>query len=708
MTKYDSFLLSRRDLLRRGGLAIAGAAAAAAVLGNNDAEAQLAFNLQGNLSCVGQGVIEEYPMSPLLGAYVDSGGVVRGNGFTQPLPIPLPLKPSDPRTWNDGLPLPSPSLQSSDGNAHSIWPNKLGLPEPLYYHIDVKPAAHSYSKLLALPINNSGQYTSTTPRALPDSCMFTFNGQFPGAMINNRYGQPALVRFKNCLDELYHPDYSHMDPCDFGDPNLGFLTHLHNAHTAPESDGNPNNNPEPVQPGQYIDNMYLNYPAGNDQNEKQSFLWFHDHRMDQTGANVYKGMAGLFPIYDPYLNRDNGDETKGWRLPGVPNLTTGGVDYDIPLAVADVALDDGVVRHMDFHNGCGESHPEWWGKAFYRHFPNHGFVGDIFTVNGVAQPVLTVKRRRYRFRFLDAAIARIFNLKMMTGVPLPVPGQKGQYNLFNRADPKSSKGGTQCMKLTQIATDGGLLPFPIIRDSVELWPGKRREFIVDFSKYMDGTPTKKGDVMYLTNTLPMSTGRAPDVAAAEYAAANGGYAVPMLKIIIGDDAVDNSIEPVEYIKGKMQLRLDTKTKLPLLKMRDLPTLPNLTGLRTRTFELQRGGAFGGEIQWLINGLPFEPTNPMAIPRLNTGEIWIIRNGGGGWVHPMHLHMEEHQILSRNGVPAPDALHPDDRSREDVIGLLPGEEVRLFRRFRTFKGKYVAHCHNLAHEDHAMMFGWEIA
>jgi FtsP/CotA-like multicopper oxidase with cupredoxin domain len=27
--------------------------------------------------------------------------------------------------------------------------------------------------------------------------------------------------------------------------------------------------------------------------------------------------------------------------------------------------------------------------------------------------------------------------------------------------------------------------------------------------------------------------------------------------------------------------------------------------------------------------------------------------------------------------------------------------------RTFTGPYVAHCHNLAHEDHAMMFGWTI-
>ena len=33
-------------------------------------------------------------------------------------------------------------------------------------------------------------------------------------------------------------------------------------------------------------------------------------------------------------------------------------------------------------------------------------------------------------------------------------------------------------------------------------------------------------------------------------------------------------------------------------------------------------------------------------------------------------------------------------------------MSLYRNFRTFIGHYVAHCHNLAHEDHAMMFGLE--
>ena len=97
------------------------------------------------------------------------------------------------------------------------------------------------------------------------------------------------------------------------------------------------------------------------------------------------------------------------------------------------------------------------------------------------------------------------------------------------------------MKFTQIASDGGLLPFPIARDSFELWPAKRREFIVDFTKYQDGTPTTKGDVIYLTNVMKMPNGRmwsnssrfSPDP----------NYKVPVLKIVIGDDAPDDSVMP---------------------------------------------------------------------------------------------------------------------------------------------------------------------
>ncbi len=178
--------------------------------------------------------------------------------------------------------------------------------------------------------------------------------------------------------------------------------------------------------------------------------------MDHTGANVYKGMVGLYPIYDPVA--DTGDEHQGFRLPGVRRNNPDGsfdVDYDIPLAFYDCRLDDGVTTHQDFHDGMGEypaarnprKHPEWWGKTFYKHFPNHGFVGDIFTVNGVANPVLEVKRRKYRFRFLDASVARIYEFKLMSSTQGPKSAAslgltgnelQGQYRIPD---------GQQCMQV---------------------------------------------------------------------------------------------------------------------------------------------------------------------------------------------------------------------------------------------------------------------
>ena len=120
-----------------------------------------------------------------------------------------------------------------------------------------------------------------------------------------------------------------------------------------------------------------------------------------------------------------GDERQGFRLPGVRTDNQDGsfdVAYDIPLIVYDCRLDDGVTIHQDIHDSQREfpdahnpkTHPEWWGKTSSSHFPNHGFVGDIFTVNGTAYPLLEVKRRKYRLRFLDASVARIYEFKLMS------------------------------------------------------------------------------------------------------------------------------------------------------------------------------------------------------------------------------------------------------------------------------------------------------
>jgi FtsP/CotA-like multicopper oxidase with cupredoxin domain len=334
---------------------------------------------------------------------------------------------------------------------------------------------------------------------------------------------------------------------------------------------------------------------------------------------------------------------------------------------------------------CDKAHPEWWGKLFFRHMPNHGFVGDIFTVNGVAFPVLYVKRRKYRLRFLGASIARCYELSLMRGQVAAWPGQQGQYNFVtNGATGLVRTKGQQCMRMTQIASEGGLLPTAIMRDSIQIWPAKRREFVVDFGKYMDGSSTNIGDELYIANTLLMPDGRKP-VFNGE-AGVDPDYCVPMVKIVIVGDAQDNSVMPV-----------------PGQVLRPMPPYQPAAVRQRPSFLLSRGGV-GDEGQWVINGLEFDPTRALHTVKMNSAEEWTVQNGGGGWTHPMHIHQEEHRVLSRQGSTN---IHPEDTGKEDVIALDPGETVKLYRKFRTFAGKYVAHCHNLAHEDHNMMFGWVI-
>jgi len=726
--------VSRRTALRLGaaggvGVALAGAAVATpqlsqkGLLSLDGAFGATSTNLADNLF-----YIEAFPTSPLI-----------LTPFVDPLAVPKALRP-DPSyaTWGSP-PGPGVGQQNSLGNQqHQLWPGRTptiptlnACPDPIVYKIDVKVDTHAFTTSQVLPITSGGkpavsfdasgkQYAAGTKRDLPLSTIYGFNGTFPGPMINAEYGRPALVRFSNHLDE----NPNNLDRQDFGAPDYSFLTHLHNGHTAPESDGNPHYTmrygPQHTgfRTGQWVDQLYLNWPAGGDDREKQSFFWFHDHRMDHTGSNVYKGMVGLYPIYDPKPlgslgGTDMGDERQGLRLPGVRTDNGDGsfdVEYDIPLAFYDCRLDDGVTTHKDIHDGQGEfplaknprTHPEWWGKTFYKHFPNHGFVGDIFTVNGTAYPVMEVKRRKYRFRFLDCSLARIYEFKLMsstqgpkTAVSLGYSGDEleGQYRIPD---------GQQCMKFTQIASDGGLLPVPIPRDSFELWPAKRREVIIDFTKYQDGTPTTKGDVIYLTDVMKMPNGRM--WSSSSRFSPDPSYKVPVLKFVIGDDAPDNSVIPTA--------------------MRAVPPLPSnwATLMDNRMiFEVQRGSG-AGEIEWLINGKSFDPTTvatslknkagktPLAQQKKGSFNLWEIRNGGGGWVHPFHLHMEEHRTVMRNGkdvTKGGDTGHPDDVSREDLVALDPGESVIVYRGFRDFTGPYVAHCHNLAHEDHAMMFGWEI-
>jgi FtsP/CotA-like multicopper oxidase with cupredoxin domain len=209
---------------------------------------------------------------------------------------------------------------------------------------------------------------------------------------------------------------------------------------------------------------------------------------------------------------------------------------------------------------------------------------------------------------------------------------------------------------------------------------------------MDGTttPSDRETVIYLVNTMKMKTGRMWD-------SKDPKYQIPVMKIIIEADDPRNPVKDYSVI--------------PTGLMRETqPLVENAKSLISSapTFELQRGSSNADpETEWLINGEQFEADKPLISVTKGSGAVWKVRNGGGGWVHPMHFHMEEHRVMLRNGKSVPNARQPDDTAKEDVVALDPSEEVVISRRFRTFTGPYVAHCHNLAHEDHNMMFGWEI-
>ena len=203
--------------------------------------------------------------------------------------------------------------------------------------------------------------------------------------MNCRYGEPVLLRMENHLPAVN-------DHVGFGVPQS--ITHLHNAHTASETDGGPWDWNER---GQYTDHHFCmarpgftvpgTIPAawrdasGGDVRETLTTLFFHYHRPDFTSAGVYKGLANMVRFFD---EKDTGNETQGWRLPSGP--------YDVELMIADKKFDPRT------------------GELVFDDFNLDGVLGDKLTVNGKIQPFFVVKRRKYRFRVLDAGPARFYTL----------------------------------------------------------------------------------------------------------------------------------------------------------------------------------------------------------------------------------------------------------------------------------------------------------
>jgi FtsP/CotA-like multicopper oxidase with cupredoxin domain len=356
-----------------------------------------------------------------------------------------------------------------------------------------------------------------------------------------------------------------------------------------------------------------------------SSLWYHDHHLDFTAQNVYKGLFGCYNMFD---DRDTGDETTGLHLPSG--------DYDVPIFFNDFIFDADCQQVFDLFN-------------------LDGILGDRFLANGAIQPFFNVKKRRYRLRLYN-----------------PGPSRWYEFALYD---------GSKFLPFWQISSDGNLLPQAIQVTSVRISVAERADIIVDFGKINTSR-------VYLVNRLEQVNGRGP----------TGKVLTPgqaIIQINIGATAPDYSVDPAA---APLYLRA-----LPDPDFNAL--LARAAKAKTRTWEFSRSNG-----AWTVNGKFFDENRVDAAIPQESEEVWVIRNPDNGWRHPVHIHFEEHRTLSRNGVlvkPNAQFNASVDYARKDVVELNTNEEVRIFMRFRDMKGRYVMHCHNVVHEDHAMMVRWDI-
>jgi spore coat protein A len=423
--------------------------------------------------------------------------------------------------------------------------------------------------------------------------VFGYDGIFPGPTLVARSGRRMVVRHRN---ELPVPS----------------VVHLHGGHTPPEHDGFPTDLVLPTSgwrapsdghhtsvPGRTANGVrdYI-YPNA----QRAATLWYHDHRMDFTAPQVYRGLAGFHLVHD--------DEDDALPLPKG--------ERDIPLMICDRAFEaNGSFRYPALDRGL-RSTPGV--QSDY----TEGVLGDVVLVNGAPWPVLEVDAARYRFRILNASNARRYQLQLR---PRRVP-------------------------FVQVGSDGGLLETPVSHGNLTIAPGERFDVVVDFSAYPVGT------LVTLVNGL------------------GDGSTGHIMQFRVARKAADDSRVPA---------RLSTIEKLDPAK-----------AVRTRDWKFRRvsiaqqpdGGH--GNLHWAINGKGFDPRRMDASPRLGDIEIWRFESD---LHHPVHIHLDPFQVLSGGET---------NHGWKDTVDLRPSQIVEVAVRFTDYAGAYMLHCHNLEHEDMAMM------
>jgi spore coat protein A len=313
-----------------------------------------------------------------------------------------------------------------------LLPSATPLPERFTVPFVVPPVKRPIAREAGLTTYEIVQRTARA-EILPglSTEIMGYDGLLPGPTIRARRGERVRITHRNRL-------------------TVPTVVHLHGGHTPADSDGYPIDLVLPeIEGGAHHGGLHTDetgvitkgsrtYDYPNDQ--PAATLWYHDHRMDFTGPQVWRGLAGLHLITD--------EVEEALDLPGG--------DRDIPLMIMDRSFGaDGSLRYPALDPELADP-PGVYGDYVA------GVLGDVILVNGRPWPELEVDAVRYRFRIVNASNARRYRLAL---------------------DPPPPSGPS----FVQIGSDGGLLDAPVGHDAIQLAAAERFDVVVDFGAYPVGS-----------------------------------------------------------------------------------------------------------------------------------------------------------------------------------------------------------------------------
>lgn len=452
--------------------------------------------------------------------------------------------------------------------------------------------------------------------------------------------------------------------------------HWHGLHLPWKMDGHPS---LPVKSGSDYRYQFKIQNRGGT-------YWYHPHPDKLTARQAYWGLASFFIV------EDDDNTTLNQAL----DLKFG--ESDLPIVIQDKAVDG---------NGKLVYQPDLMAQTM-------GFLGDVIMANLTINPYLDVSTRIYRFRLLNGSNSRIYRLALVKSKN----SEKIPYSI--------------------IGTDGGLLDRPYPVTEVFLSPGERVDILVDLTKSEVGEvislkslpfdPMENEGGMMGGMTSSNTQGTATSATGADMSnmgnmpGMNHGSATPAASNTGSLQTPTNKLANGQEFHI---LKLVVKSKANYTKV--IPTTLssitplNLAGANIRPLTLSQVMSMSGsnmQMQWLINGKAFKMDEYPVTVKKDSLEVWEFRNETQSMPHPMHLHGFQFQVVERTGSPAQLkqlAVHsqgrlPTDLGWKDTVLVWPGEVVKIAVDFRhNFEGEqlFVAHCHNLEHEDQGMMLNYKI-